>query len=102
MLEKLKFLDIGIQGFAPDLGGLLVSHTGGGKPHEAASQGFTPLKEVPRFDENWSVPYQTRTAELGLPPMLEKLNFWGCLARWFRGGKPDEATSHGFTPLKGV
>ena len=29
-LEKLKFLDIGIQGFAPDLGGLLVSHTGGG------------------------------------------------------------------------
>ena len=27
--------------------------------------------------------------------MLEKLNFWGCLARWFRGCKPDEATSHG-------
>ena len=44
MLEKMQFLDIGIQGFAPDLGGLLVSHTGGGKPHEAASQGFTPLK----------------------------------------------------------
>ena len=36
MLEKLKFLDIGIQGFALDLGGSLVSHTGGVnlmKPH---------------------------------------------------------------------